>query len=72
VTKPIRIEPEAAEELLQAARWYQRRRPGLGSALLAAMGAALELIQRHPDGGTQVPRVRNEVPARQLVVRRFP
>jgi len=72
VTKPIRIEPEADEELLQAARWYEQRRPGLGLSFLAAIGAAVELIQRHPAGGIPVPGVRDEVPARRLVLRRFP
>ena len=72
MTKPIRIEPEADQELLEAARWYEQRRAGLGADFLAAIGAAAELIQRRPAGGTRVSGVRDEVPARQLVLRRFP
>ena len=71
MTKPIRTEPEANEELLEAVRWYEQRRPGLGLEFLAAIGAAVELIQRHP-GGSRVPGVKDEVPARRLVLRRFP
>jgi len=72
VTKPIRTEPEADEELLEAARWYEQRRRGLGLDFLAAIGAAVELIQRYPAGGSRVPGVKDEVPARRLVLRRFP
>jgi len=31
--KPVRVEPEADEELTAAVSWYEARRPGLGSAL---------------------------------------
>lgn len=72
MTKPIRTEPEAGEELLEATRWYERRRRGLGMEFLAAIGAAVELIQQNPDGGSPVPGVKDEIPARRLVLRRFP
>ena len=42
MTKPIRTEPEADEELLEATRWYEQRRPGLGLEFLGAIGAAVE------------------------------
>ena len=70
--KPIRTEPEAEQELLEAARWYEQRRPGLGLEFLAAIRAAVELIQRDPAGGSRVPGVKDEVPARRIVLRRFP
>lgn len=72
MTKPIRTEPEAEEELLEAARWYEQQRPGLGLDFLAAIGAAVELIERQPLGGTQVPGVKDDLPARRMVLRRFP
>jgi toxin ParE1/3/4 len=72
VTKPIRTEPEADEELREAARWYQEKRPGLGLEFLAAIGAALDLVQRHPAGGGRVPKVRDEIPVRRVVLHRFP
>ena len=72
MTKPIRTEPEAEEELLEAAHWYERQRRGLGLDFLDAIGAAVELIRRQPTGGTRVPGVRDDVPARRMVLRRFP
>jgi plasmid stabilization system protein ParE len=72
VTKPIRTEPEAEEELVEAARWYERQRRGLGLEFLVAIGAAVELIQRQPMGGTPVPGVKDDVPAQRMVLRRFP
>src|SRR5439155_23348638 len=48
------------------------RRPGLGLEFLAAIRAAVELIQRDPAGGSRVPGVKDEVPARRIVLRRFP
>ena len=70
--KPIRTEPEAEEELLEAARWYEQHRQGLGLEFLGAIRAAVELIQRDPAGGSRVPGVKDEVPARRIVLRRFP
>jgi toxin ParE1/3/4 len=72
VTKPIRAEPEADAELLEAARWYERRRGGLGTEFLAAIAAAVELIQRNPEGGSAVPGVTDMLRARRLTLRRFP
>ncbi len=72
MTKPIRTEPEAGEELLEATRWYERRRRGLGMEFLAAIASAVEFIQRNPEGGSPVPGVIDEVPARRLILRRFP
>jgi plasmid stabilization system protein ParE len=72
VIKPVRAEPEADEELRAAARWYERKRPGLGRDFLAAIGAAIELIQRHPAGGSRVPSVKRTLPVRRLILRRFP
>jgi toxin ParE1/3/4 len=72
VIKKVRNEPEAEEELLAAARWYDEKRPGLGDEFLAAVDAAVELIQSHPAGGRRAPGVRKTVPARRILLRRFP
>lgn len=72
MTKPIRTEPEADAELLEAARWYERRRRGLGTKFVAAIAAAVELIQRNPEGGNAVPGVASTLHARRLMLRRFP
>ena len=46
--KPIRIEPEAKQELASAAEWYELRREGLGRELLSEVDAVLAAIARDP------------------------
>jgi plasmid stabilization system protein ParE len=72
VIKAVRAEPEADEELRAAARWYEGKRLGLGRDFLAAIGAAIEVLQQHPAGGSRVPRVKRTLPVRRLILRRFP
>ena len=40
----LRIEPDAEEELAEAAEWYEARRAGLGVELVAVVDGALEAI----------------------------
>lgn len=40
--------PEAAEELLEAARWYESRRPGLGVEFIGVVEAAMEAVAMAP------------------------
>lgn len=65
----LRILPEAEEELLAAAQWYEDRRPGLGAELVATVDAALDQIR---EGPLSCPLWRSAYPFRKLVVRRFP
>lgn len=44
VTRSLRVRPEAEEELLAAAEWYETRKPGLGAELVAAVDEAVEQI----------------------------
>jgi hypothetical protein len=46
--KPIRVEPEAKQELAAAAAWYEERREGLGLELMAEVDAVFEAIARRP------------------------
>ena len=69
---PFLIENEAAAELREAAKWYERRRFGLGDELLAAIDDALAFIARWPQAGTPVPDVPPGLPFRRAPVRRFP
>jgi hypothetical protein len=52
VSLRFRFEPEAEEELLRAAEWYEERRSGLGTEFIAAIDATLDLIARWPDADT--------------------
>jgi hypothetical protein len=44
----IKLSPEAAEEMIQAANWYDSREPGLGDQFLNACDAAFQLIKSDP------------------------
>jgi len=72
VSREIRLELEAEEELRQAARWYDQRRPGLGSEFLSAVAAAFSLLAEQPTLGAPVPGVRTDLPTRRVLLRRFP
>jgi hypothetical protein len=48
MNRPLVVLPEAEEELLEAMRWYESRRAGLGTELLEAVEAALQRIALAP------------------------
>ena len=68
----FRVEPEAAEELDQAAQWYEERRLGLGAEFLAAIDDSLYFIDRWPESGSRVSSLPPELNVRRVPVRRFP
>ncbi len=51
MTKPVRVEQDAEEELRAAIAWYEGQRPGLGVALLAEVQRVIGLIENFPAGG---------------------
>jgi plasmid stabilization system protein ParE len=57
----------AEEDIVEAARWYEQRSPGLGSEFLRAVDVALAEIKRMPE---RYPVVRGR--ARRALLRRFP
>jgi plasmid stabilization system protein ParE len=64
---PVRLRPEALDELAEAWRWYEDQRQGLGDELRACVEAAVAEIARSPLAWA---KVRGE--ARRHVVKRFP
>ncbi len=59
---------EAAEaDIVEAARWYEQRSPGLGGEFLRAVDVTLAEIARMPE---RYPVVRSR--ARRALLRRFP
>ena len=58
--------PEANEELVDAALWYEERQPGLGDDFLDEVEHALRRIKAEPE---RWPKIRRE--NRQLNFRRF-
>lgn len=65
----VRIIGPASDEVTEAVRWYETRRPGLGSELYDAVTATIEGIERQPKIGTAVYR---DPQTRRVLVMRFP
>jgi plasmid stabilization system protein ParE len=63
----IIFDPEANEEFLEAMRWYEDSRPGLGWLFLRAVDAAVSMIEKNPGIGAPVTG-----DVRRNLVRRFP
>ncbi len=71
--RPLRVEPEAEEELAAAAARYESESPGLGMALIAAVREEFSRLQEFPCLGTLVPKVTKKLGVRRrLLTRRFP
>jgi hypothetical protein len=47
----LRVDPEAEDEIREAAVWYEHRHRGLGVEFLAAVDNALQQIRKTPDRG---------------------
>jgi plasmid stabilization system protein ParE len=67
VTRAPLFRPQAEAEALEARRWYETRRAGLGDEFGAEVDAAVARIVEHP---WAFPRVRGET--RRAVLTRFP
>lgn len=67
MTRPVVFRPQAEHELLEAERWYEGRRPGLGSQFRAALDGTLARIGDQP---LTFPVVHGE--KRRALVPRFP
>ena len=68
----LRIHVAAAEEAAEAAAWYERERPGLGTEFEHAIDAALDLLEQEIIPLTPVPGVAEDRGAKRLLLRRFP
>lgn len=64
---PVRIRPEALDELAEAWLWYEGQREGLGDEFRSCVDVAMAEIAREP---LMWPRVRGDV--RRRMTRRFP
>lgn len=67
MTVEVRLRPEAEQDLLEAALWYEANEPGLGGQFLDCVQAALAAIAEQPVAYTVV---YNSV--RRALVKRFP
>ena len=71
MTLPLRISEEAAAEMVEAARWYETHRAGLGTDFLDAVDDTVSRIAKAPRIGSSVPGISDPM-IRRTPVRRFP
>jgi len=69
---PLFIEPEANQELEDAAVRYDKERSGLGQRFLDEVAATLDRIGRFPQAGAPVPFVPTDLAVRRAPVKGFP
>ena len=68
----VRIHGAAAEEAAEAAAWYEKERPGLGSEFAQAIDAALDLLEEEIIPLTAMPGSAVAQGVKRLLLRRFP
>lgn len=69
---PLRVLAEAAEDIQEAADWYEGRRAGLGDDFLDAIQAAFVAVERTPSGFSAATPAIAGREVRRFVVTRFP
>jgi toxin ParE1/3/4 len=67
--KPFLFGDQASEELAEAVRWYEERRPGWGGRLFDAVAHTIEQIRAYPEIGSL--RI-GQLPSREFLVPGFP
>jgi hypothetical protein len=82
MSKRLRIENEAQEELEAASAWYEERRAGLGREFLSCVRDTYDRIERDPKAWARVPEIEDYLErtlstlavegVRRCLVRRFP
>jgi hypothetical protein len=71
VTRALRIDRLAEDELEDAASWYEVKQPGLGMSLLNLFDETVERVRSGYLPGSVVPHV-NVNGTRRVLLRRFP
>ncbi|NVB36389.1 type II toxin-antitoxin system RelE/ParE family toxin [Pseudenhygromyxa sp. WMMC2535] len=66
------FQADAAEELEEAAAWYERERRGYGALFVAEVQRAVDRAVELPQSGPRVPGTPPSRDVRRFVVRRFP
>jgi toxin ParE1/3/4 len=69
VKRTVRTSEPASEELINAVRWYEGQRPGLGGEFFDAVAEVLTVIERSPEIGSLS---RHAPQTRRVLVPRFP
>jgi plasmid stabilization system protein ParE len=72
MTKPLRFDDDAVEEMEMAAEWYEARRQDLGIDFVTAVREALQRIADAPQTWPLVRDVPERLNVRRFLLRRFP
>lgn len=68
----FRVLPEADDELLEAADWYERERPHLSARFMPAVRTALDRVRQDPRSLPVAERYGGEYDVRRCSVARYP
>lgn len=68
----VKVSKEAAEELEEAAAWYEAEQPGLGRRLIDAFEHAIQLLREPSPPLTPVLGGAAELGGNKLILHRFP
>jgi toxin ParE1/3/4 len=68
----VRIHAAASEEAAEAAAWYEKERPGLGTEFEHAVEVALDLLEEEMVPLVSVPGIAGTRGVKRLLLRRFP
>jgi len=63
---------EAEDELLEAQKWYETQRSGLGLEFRSAIDEAMERLLKAPLAASPIVNVPASIGARRILVKRFP
>jgi plasmid stabilization system protein ParE len=68
VTVEVRLRPEAEQDVVEAALWYEEIESGLGAQFVDQVQATINTIAEQPSAFTDI----HKSPVRRALVRRFP
>jgi toxin ParE1/3/4 len=68
----VRLLPEAQEDLLQAAHWYEDRQSGVGAKFLQAYEDSLRSVMEWSSTRSQLETVQTERDIQRIRFKRFP
>ena len=63
---------KAEEELIEAEKWYEKQRPGLGREFRTAIDEGMERLLKAPLAASPIVNVPVSIGARRILVKRFP
>ena len=72
MSQRIIVLDEAEDELIEAQKWYDRQRSGLGKEFRSAIDEAMERLIKAPLAVPPIVNFSTSIAARRVLVKRFP